>query len=104
MAAHPDEQLAVNTMRACQPRSLDAITYEMTVFSESQMQIMSAVMPQLLAEMRAALKNDRLLVAVRLEMGESSPATWSEREVLAHLIETTPAMQTYIDTLGLSLI
>lgn len=104
MNRHHDEQLAVNTMRACPPKRLDDITYEMTVFSESQMQIMNAVMSQLRSEMCTALKNDKLLVAIRLEMGASSPATWSEREVLAHIIDQNPAMQTYIDSLGLSLL
>jgi uncharacterized protein (UPF0216 family) len=92
-------------MRVSLPqRTAQANTLEMVVESEIQVELINEALPNLLASLRKDLQNDMISIHVRANTGESSPLTWNEREVLADIIKRHPAVKSFVDELGLSLL
>jgi hypothetical protein len=103
--AHATDRLLVNTMRVSLPQRTEvANTFEMVVESEIQVELINEALPALLTDLRRTLQNDLIAIHVRANNGASSPMTWNEREVLASMIERHPALKTFVDELGLSLL
>jgi hypothetical protein len=67
----------------------------MMVENEMQLNVMEQATPSLLS--------DHFNLTVELNQGSASPHTWSEREVLSHMIESIPTLKGFIDDLGLTL-
>ena len=90
-------------MRASFPAQIEGHTYKIMVENEMQLNVMEQATPSLLSFMRNALENDHFNLTVELNKGSASPHTWSEREVLSHMIESIPTLKGFIDDLGLTL-
>ena len=101
--SRPTEHILINTMRASFPAQIEGHTYKMMVENEMQLNVMEQATPSLLSFMRNALENDHFNLTVELNQGSASPHTWSEREVLSHMIESIPTLKGFIDDLGLTL-
>lgn len=101
--SRPTEHILINTMRASFPAQIEGHTYKIMVENEMQLNVIEQATPSLLNFMRNALENDHFNLTVELNQGSASPHTWSEREVLTHMIESIPTLKGFIDDLGLTL-
>jgi DNA-binding TFAR19-related protein (PDSD5 family) len=102
---HATDRLLINTMRVSHPQRTGAENvFEMVVESEIQVELINEALPDLLASLRGTLQNDLIQIHVRANNGASSPMTWNEREVLADMIKRHPAIKSFVDDLGLSLL
>lgn len=103
MAARPAEKILVNTMRASMPEQVDGNLFRVKVENEKQQQEILQAMPDILREVRDTLRNDSFNFAVEINQGQSSPYTWNEREVFAHMLNTIPALKSFVDEFKLSI-
>lgn len=106
IAAHPKEHILVNTMRAHSPVHADGDapeTYLVTVVNIGQVELLNEVKPRLLGFLRDALQNDMLELRFNHDESAISPTAWSDRDVLAHLVENSPNVATLINTFKFSL-
>lgn len=101
--AHPTEHILINTMRASFPAQVDGHNYKMMVENEMQQSLMEQASQELLRFIRDAIENDHFTLAVELNQGAASPHTWSEREVLTHMVENIPDFKDFMEGLGLTL-
>lgn len=102
MDARPTERILVNTMRASFPQCKDGTSYIMMVENEKQAELMMQSMPELLAFVRDAVRNDNFTLEVEINQGEASPHTWNDREVMNHMLETIPALSEFVENFKLS--
>jgi hypothetical protein len=58
-----------------------------TVENDIQAETMRSRLHDITAFCRDRLSNDSILFDIAINQGESSPITWNEREVLAHMLE-----------------
>ncbi len=103
MNRRPAEKILVNTMRASFPERTGDHSYRMKVENDKQQELMVHTMPELLKEIRDALSNDLFTLAIEINQGEASPHTWNDREVVAYVQQTTPAINDFIETFKLTL-
>lgn len=105
MAAHPREQILVNTMRASVPQAAEGKdhTFIMTVANDMQLDLMGRQMPALLTHLRGSLENDLITIDVELETGPGSSSTWTEREVYENMRATIPSFSKFIADFELTL-
>lgn len=105
MAAHPREQILVNTMRASVPQSAEGKdhAFVMTVANDMQLDLMGRQMPALLTHLRGSLENDLITIDVELETGPGSSSTWTEREVYENMRATIPSFSKFIADFELTL-
>lgn len=103
IASHPRAVILTNTMRAAPPVLVEGVRYVMTVENEAQRDIINTNMADILGSMRNALSNDFITIDVVINTGVSSPATWTERELIAHFREKYPGFSSYVEALQLVL-
>ena len=105
MAAHPREQILVNTMRASVPQAAEGKdhAFVMTVANDMQLDLMGRQMPALLTHLRGSLENDLITIDVELETGPGSSSTWTEREVYENMRATIPSFSKFIADFELTL-
>ncbi len=101
--AHPTAHILVNTMRASRPQKIEGDNYAITVENPSQQELMTQAMPNILSYLHNTLSNDFISISIYINEGEAAPHTWNEREVFAHIIETTPYLKTIVEDLKLTL-
>lgn len=101
--ANPTQHILINTMRASFPTQTEGDTYSIMVENEMQRSVVEQASPQLLKFVRDAIQNDNFTLTTEINQGESSPHTWSEREVLDHMVESIPELRNFIDDLNLTL-
>ncbi len=101
--AHPTSHILINTMRMARPQKTGEDRFVIKVENPGQLDLMEQAMPDILAHIHKALGNDMIAISVALNEGESAPHTWNERQVLAHIIETSPYFKTFSDDLKLKL-
>lgn len=93
-------------MRAHSPVHADGDapeTYLVTVVNIGQVELLNEVKPRLLGFLRDALQNDMLELRFNHDESAISPTAWSDRDVLAHLVENSPNVATLINTFKFSL-
>lgn len=103
ISAHPTAHILINTMRTARPRRIEDDRFAITVENEIQVQTMQTALNDILTYLHDRLLNDNLSIEILLNQGEPSPITWNEREVLAHMIETTPSLKSFIQTFRLTI-
>lgn len=103
IADNPHEHILINTMRVSQPVRVGDNTYSVTVENEVQRELMEQSLPAIKRTISDAVANDNVTFQVMLNTGESAPYTWNEREVLAHMVESNPLLQEFINDLKLKL-
>ncbi len=104
-AERPTQHLLVNTMRQAPPKRVDpgAEVFTVTVENQGQVDLLTAEMPDLVARLRTELRND--FIELRLDISDKAlaPTAWSDRDLLAHMVETHPQTAEFIRALKLSL-
>lgn len=100
---HPTAHILVNTMRTARPQRIENDRFSITVENPGQFDLMMQNIPDILRYIHDALDNDLITISVNVNEGESAPYTWSERDVLAHMVETTPILKKFIEDFKLTL-
>ena len=106
IAAHPKEHVLVNTMRAHTPAPTGTDTpeiYMLTVVNRGQVEMIDENRGRLLGFLRNALQNDYIDLRVNVDESAISPVAWTDRDVLAHLVEHSPQVATLIKTFKFTL-
>lgn len=101
--AHPTAHILANTMRAARPQKIKGDDYAITVENPNQQELMTQAMPDILSYLHNTLSNDFISISICINEGEAAPHTWNEREVLSHIIETSPYFKTIVEDLKLTL-
>ncbi|MCC8117219.1 MAG: DNA polymerase III subunit gamma/tau [Bacteroidales bacterium] len=100
---HPTEKILVNTMLSVKLQKIADDQYLVPVDDNIQVETFNEAMPNLRQFMRDALKNDNIDLQVRVIQGESSPITWTQAEVLQHMMEQRPALRDFLQAFNFSL-
>ncbi len=106
IAAHPKEHVLVNTMRAHTPVQTGGEipeTYLLTVVNRGQVELIDENRSRLLGFMRDGLQNDYFDLRVVVDESAISPVAWTDRDVLAHLVEHSPQVANLIRTFKFTL-
>lgn len=105
MNQRPTERILVNTMRACPPQPVDTSPdlFSITVENPAQRDLMADHLPGLLRHIRDSISNDSVSFRIDINEGVSSPATWNEREIIAYLKESSPAVAQFFNKFKLTL-
>lgn len=102
--SHPSAKVIINTMRTAKPRRIDGDRYVMTVESEIQAAVVRPAMPDIVGFMRDRLQNDNFDILVEINTGESSPMTWTEREVYNYMLKENKAFAAFAEEFKLTLL
>lgn len=102
-AAHKEQHLLTNTMRACQPAPAGPDIFEVTVENEIQTEELNRRMPELLAHLRDAVDNDSVAIRIAINQGGPAPRIWNDHEILQHLLATVPHLPKMMNDLHLKL-
>lgn len=100
---HPTEKILINTMMAVKPQKIGTDQYLVPVDDNIQVDTFNEAMPSLMQYLRDKLENDSVSLEVKVVQGESSPITWTQAEVLQHMIEERPALLDLIKSFNCSL-
>lgn len=107
MAANPKANLLINTMRAHRPAAggdpSHPELFVVTVVNPGQVELLNGEKPRLLPFLRAELTNDYIDFRIDLNEAASTPAGWSDREILNHLVKTNPRLADFITDFKLTL-
>lgn len=90
-------------MRAGRPSLISGHDYKMLVENEMQHATVGEAIPEILKYLRDTLANDHITLVIEINQGAASPHTWNERQVLAHMVENTPALRDFIDDFKLTI-
>lgn len=105
MELHRKAHVLCNTMRASHPARTDGDSplLKMTVANQPQVDVMLQELPALLPYLRDTLANDHIELTVEVNDDPDSPAAWSDRDLLRHLVETNPHAASFISDFKLTL-
>ena len=104
-AARPTLHLLVNTMRQSVP-VIGGETPEslaVTVENQAQVDALTAELATLMPFLRQRLDNDFITLAININQGATMPTAWSDRELLAHIVESHPYAAQFIRDFKLTL-
>ena len=96
----------INTMRASHPLRVEGnapATLKMTVANQPQVDIMLQEMPRLLDFLHNTLGNDHITIDVAVSDDPNSPAGWSDRDLLQHIVDTNPHALDFISDFRLTI-
>lgn len=103
MSEHPTEKVLVNTMRASRPRIEDVTRIITRVENEVQHELMLQHREAIEGRLRDAARNDKITLEVEVNAGETSPMTWSDRQIYSKMLEEHPDLKEFVDAYGLTL-
>ncbi len=101
--AHPTERILVNTMLAAKPKQVDKDKYLVPVDDSIQVDTFNESLHEILAYFRDALSNDSITFSAQVVQGETSPITWTQRQVLQHMLQIRPQLAELIESFHLTL-
>ncbi len=101
--AHPTERILINTMKASLPEKKEGDLYKIAVDDTIQIETINDAKPDILAFIHDKLSNDSIDFTVEQRVGEAPPSTWTQREVLQHMLEKQPQLGKLISDFGLSI-
>jgi DNA polymerase-3 subunit gamma/tau len=101
--SNPSAVALVATMRTCRPRKLEGDTFLVAVESQAQVESLEHSLPAITQYVRQCLQNDMITFRVEVVQGEGSPATWTESEVLNHMLEASQPLRELVEELKLTL-
>ena len=104
MQSHGTAHLLVNIMRNCAPERIDGDNFRVAVENDIQVGLVNDSLQDIVNYMRNSLVNDNFTLSVALKDGPSSPKTWTEREVLAHMRKSNPEFDAFIDDFNMTLL
>lgn len=104
-AARPTAHLLANTMRQSRPKRQNdnAFVFDLVVENQAQVDVMNQEMPSLLPHLRNSLANDLITFEIHINEGASMPTAWSDRELLAHIVDRHPYAAQFIKDFKLTL-
>lgn len=88
---HPSEIILLTAMKRTLPIRGESDSFTLTIDNHIQEAELNSRLPELYKHIRDAISNDNWTLQVIVDDGEGSPATWNDREVLAHALENNPA-------------
>lgn len=106
----PSEHLLVNTMRMSLPQStqpapqgapLTSAVLTVEVDNPIQVAQLRGRMPEIIDYLNTTLANNQIQISVKAKEGPADPATWTQREVLEHMLKESPALKDFIHVLAL---
>lgn len=98
--ARPTERILVNTMLACKPVEVEADRYFVPVDDAIQVDKINEFKSEILAHLRQSLHNDNIDFDARIAQRGASPVTWTNREVLQHMVAEHPSIEGVINEFG----
>lgn len=101
--AHPTERILINTMRASLPVKLSDNRYGVEVDDAIQVNTINESKADILDFLHNGLNNDYMDFEIAIRKGESSPLTWTQREVLQHMVDKHPPLASLISDFSLSI-
>lgn len=96
----------INTMRASRPLRQAGGTpaaLKMTVANQPQVDVMLQEMPRLLEFLHNTLGNDLITLDVAVSDDPNSPAGWSDRDLLQHIVDNNPHARDFITDFRLTI-
>ena len=109
MNVNPKAHVLNNTLRVHKPVPVneadtsDASAYVVTVVNQSQVDVLEQECPRLLETLRRKLNNDFFDFSIALDESAAPTTAWSDREVLNHMVESSPYMAQFINDLKFTL-
>ena len=103
ISSHPTAHILINTMRTARPRRIQDTRFVIMVENPEQVNQLNHALPDIKAYLANNLSNDHITFEIVINQGESSPRVWNSREVLAHMIQESPHMKTFVERFNLSL-
>ena len=100
---HTKERILVNTMSSVAPTVDGFARFNIEVYDQIQVTTLNEAKPEILKFLHDTLQNDTIDFEVAIRQGEDSPATWTSRKVLEHLIETYPDLHDFVKDFNLTL-
>lgn len=101
--AHPTERILVNTMKAALPEKKEGDMYMIAVDDTIQIDTINEAKPDILTFLHDRLANDNVDFTVEQRVGEAPPSTWTQRQVLQHMLENQPQLGKLISDFGLTI-
>lgn len=102
--ANKAEMILNKTMNIRLPEADGEHTFHITVENGIERDVFDKIMPTLLPYLRDAVRNDNLTFTIGVNAGVSqSPRTWSEQQVLEHMVQENPAVKDLISGFKLGL-
>ena len=95
-----------STLRTCIPRPADAndsTTYTVQYESPAQAEVLEKWLPLITRELAQTLGNSQLKFSLKQVDGEGSPISWTERQILDHLIAQNERIGELVNKLNLTL-
>ena len=92
-AAHPTERILVNTMLIASPQPGANGALTVTVDDQIQVDILMEAKQQLLDYLHERLRNDAVDFTVAVRQGPAAPVTWTDRQVLDHMLDKHPELR-----------
>lgn len=102
-AKHPTEKILISTMSGSLPEHNEGDIYVVDVDESIQVDILEQFRHAILSYIHDELFNDNIEFSIRIRQGQASPSTWTQREVLAHMLDTCPDLQQFIDDFSCTL-
>lgn len=105
MELHKKAHVLCNTMRASHPvrEADDSPRLKMLVANQPQVDVMLQELPSLLGFLRSTLANDFIEITVQVNDDPDSPAAWSDRDLLRHIVEANPHAAEFIADMHLTI-
>ena len=85
------------------PQQSEGDIFDVYVDEHIQVSILDQFRSSILETIHNALSNDNIEFRTHIRQGESSPATWTQRQVLAHMLDECPELQKFIDDFSCTL-
>lgn len=101
--AHPTERILINTMKASMPEKKETDLYMISVDDAIQIETINEAKPEILKFLHDRLSNDNVDFTVEQRVGEAPPSTWTQRQVLQHMLEKQPDLSRFISDFGLTI-
>lgn len=101
--AHPTERILINTMKAALPERKEGDHYTIAVDDNIQIETINESKPNILKFLHDRLSNDNIDFIVEQRVGEAPPSTWTQRQVLQHMLQKQPQLGKLISDFGLTI-
>lgn len=95
------EHALVNVMKTCCPQRADNGTYVAVIGSDIEANKLRESMGAILASVRDAIRNDDFAFELTISNEGPSPRFWTEKEVLAYMLEQHSNFRTFVSTFNL---